>query len=109
MIDLYRNIKHFRIRMGLSQKELAEKLGYKSPSTIAKIECGENDITQSKILAFAKALNTTPADLMGWTEEEAQLRDVLTGKLQDTLDSLNEQDKKAVLNFADYLISQHKP
>ena len=46
--------------------EAAKKLGYKSRSTIAKIEKGENDITQSKIAAFADALQTTPSYLMGW-------------------------------------------
>lgn len=39
----------------------------KSRSSIQKIEKGENDIPQSKIKAFAVALNTTPEYLMGWT------------------------------------------
>lgn len=65
MIPLYQNIKNRRIEIGMSQEELAEKLGYKSRSTIAKIEAGINDITQSKIIAFAKALNTTVGYLMG--------------------------------------------
>jgi transcriptional regulator with XRE-family HTH domain len=43
-------------------------LGYDNPSTISKIESGKNDITQSKIVAFADALQTTPAYLMGWAE-----------------------------------------
>lgn len=65
-MDLYKRIKQRREELGMSQDELAKKLGYKSRSTIAKIEKGENDITQSKIAAFAKALNTTPSYLMGW-------------------------------------------
>jgi transcriptional regulator with XRE-family HTH domain len=56
----------------MSQDELASKLGYKSRSTIAKIESGENDITQSKIVEFAKALETTPAYLMGWDDIEPE-------------------------------------
>ncbi len=36
----------------MSQEELATKLGYKSRSTINKIEMGKNDITQSKIIAL---------------------------------------------------------
>lgn len=62
---LYENIRKRRKELGLSQKELADKLGYKSTSTIAKIENGTNDIPQSKIVAFAKALDTTPGKLMG--------------------------------------------
>lgn len=48
----------------MSQEELAQKLGYKSRSTIAKIESGENDLTQKKVAAFAKALNVSIDFLM---------------------------------------------
>lgn len=65
MSSLGENIKNRRIELGLSQEELADKLGYKSRSTIAKIESGINDLTQSKIAAFAKVLNTTRSQLMG--------------------------------------------
>lgn len=58
-----------RKEMGLTQEELAERLGYKSKSTINKIELGINDIPQSKVVKFATALNTTPAYLMGWDEQ----------------------------------------
>lgn len=65
-MELYKRIKKRREELGISQDELAQKLGYKSRSTIAKIEKGENDITQSKIAAFAQALQTTPGELMGF-------------------------------------------
>jgi transcriptional regulator with XRE-family HTH domain len=58
-----------RKRIGLTQEELAKRMGYKSKSTINKIEMGINDIPQSKILQFAEVLGTTPAHLMGWDEE----------------------------------------
>ena len=61
-------IKEKREEMKLTQEELASMLGYKSKSTVNKIEMGVNDITQSKIVAFAKALNTTPSYLMGWED-----------------------------------------
>lgn len=70
MSNLYTNIKRRREELKMSQTELAKKLGYKDRSTIAKIESGENDLTQSKIIAFAQALNTTPAQLMGWEDNE---------------------------------------
>lgn len=67
-MELYKNIRNRRIELGLTQAELAEKIGYRSISTIAKIERGINDIPQSKIKAFADALNTTPGELMGEVE-----------------------------------------
>ncbi len=62
-------IKECRENLGLTQEQLAQKLGYKSKTTINKIEKGINDITQSKVKAFADVLNTTPAYLMGWDED----------------------------------------
>lgn len=49
----------------MTQSELAEIMGYADKSMIAKIEKGLVDLPQSKIIAFANALNTKPGDLMG--------------------------------------------
>lgn len=62
-------IKKRREELKLTQEELAEKLGYKSRSSINKIESGINDLPQSKIVEFAKVLKTTPSYLMGWEDE----------------------------------------
>jgi transcriptional regulator with XRE-family HTH domain len=64
------NILNRRKELGLTQEELAKRMGYKSKSTINKIEMGINDIPQGKIVKFAEALFTTPGHLMGWDEEE---------------------------------------
>lgn len=69
MLTLYHKIRQRREELGMTQDELARKMGYKSRSSINKIEKGENDIPQSKIMAFAAALETTPEYLMGWTVE----------------------------------------
>ena len=57
-----------REKRGMSQQELAEKVGFKTASAVNKIELGLRDLNQTKIMAFAKALHTTPAYLMGWEE-----------------------------------------
>lgn len=66
MLEAYKRIRDLRIAAGLSQDELAKKTGYNDRSSIAKIEAGKVDLTQSKLVAFANALNTTPGYLMGW-------------------------------------------
>lgn len=66
-ITLYQNIKRRRLQLGLTQSDLAKKLGYADKSAIAKIEKGMVDLPQSKIKAFADVLETTPAELMGWS------------------------------------------
>lgn len=69
MAGIGAKIKNKRLEMGMTQTELAKKMGYKSKSTINKIENGTNDIPQSKIVKFAEVLNTSIAYLMSWDEE----------------------------------------
>ena len=71
MATLYDRIRSRRTELGLTVEELAHKMGYKDKSSISKIENGKADIPQSKIAAFADALETTPAYLMGWEEQPA--------------------------------------
>lgn len=63
-------IKKRREQLGISQEQLANILGYKSRSSINKIELNHTDLPQSKIVALAKALSVTPAYLMGWEDLE---------------------------------------
>lgn len=66
MLELYRNIKMRREALGLTQAQLAELSGYADKTMISKIEKGAVDLSQSKIVAIAAALKTTPRALMGW-------------------------------------------
>ena len=75
MSTVGKNILKFRKELGWTQEELANRMGYKSKSTINKIEMGINDIPQSKIVKFAEVLGTTPAYLMGWEEEDTTTPD----------------------------------
>ena len=96
MLDLYINIKEKRKKLGLTQSELAKKLGYADKSMIAKIEQGKVDLPQSKIIAFAKALNTTPSELMGY---DAANRKYLADKpeLLEIYDQLVNRDDMVIL------------
>lgn len=60
MSNIGKKVKKQRISLGLTQEELARKLGYKSKTTINKIEAGVNDVPRKKINDFAIALETTP-------------------------------------------------
>ena len=87
MAKIGENIRKLREKRGLSQEELATRMGYKSKSTINKIELGINDVAQSKVERFAEVLGTTPAVLMGWVDEQ-------TSKKNDTLASIVLQLRK---------------
>ena len=53
------NIRKRRLELRMSQQDLADAMGYKTRSTVAKIESGENDVSQKKLQRFAAVLNTT--------------------------------------------------
>ena len=55
MSVLSARIRQRREALGISQEELAARLGYRSKSSITKIEKGINDIPQNKLLDFAAA------------------------------------------------------
>lgn len=74
-------IKQARQSRGWSQEDLALKMGYKSKSTINKIELGINDIPQSKVAKFAQVLGVTPGFLMGWVTEEDSVKNNQIAKL----------------------------
>jgi transcriptional regulator with XRE-family HTH domain len=65
-------IKQRRNELSWSQRDLAAKMGYNNNSTIARIEKGQVDIPQSRIVQFAEVLGVSVAYLMGWDEEIKQ-------------------------------------
>jgi transcriptional regulator with XRE-family HTH domain len=97
------NIAWMRKRLGWTQEELALKMGYKSKSTINKIELGINDIPQSKIAKFAEVLGTTPARLMGWEEENSPSEELQLTEgekiLLDLFRRVPEDDQRLVLQM----------
>ncbi|MEA4968004.1 MAG: helix-turn-helix transcriptional regulator [Bacteroidaceae bacterium] len=68
-MELGNRIKLRRKMLNMTQDELALKLGYKSGSSINKIELGLADIPQSKIKLFAKTLQTSPSYLINWNDD----------------------------------------
>lgn len=76
-----------RKELRLTQEELAAKMGYKSKSTINKIELGINDIPQSKIVKFAEVLDTSTAYLMGWEEEKKEKPAIMIDELKGLTDA----------------------
>ena len=66
MRNIGKIIKERRIELGLSQDELAKKVGYKSRTSICKIE-SNRDVPIYKIDTVAKALGIDTSELFGWS------------------------------------------
>jgi len=120
MDALCTRIKDARIAAGLSQKQLAERLGYKSTSAIARIENGDNNFPMSKVDAFADALGVHPSYLWNGNRENyhtdaetaelvRQLHD--TPELRVVMNStkkLTPEAVKEVQKFIDYQLAKEE-
>lgn len=61
-------IKQRRLELGLSQEDLAKRLGNKSRASVCTVEKDKEDLTTDRIRKYAEALETTPSYLMGWED-----------------------------------------
>ena len=91
-------VKYYREINGMTLQELADKSGYTSRSTVAKLEKGQVDAPQSKVKALAEALGVSPLDLLGRSPDRFQ-------PYIDRLSRLNEKDQERALKMIDGIIS----
>lgn len=120
----------------MSQDDLAKKVGYTSRSMISRIEAGQVDISQSKVKAFAAALDTTIDYLMDGKEETTGAHMMLAGEgaalpfnpsvlemigksvdesenasekeLLSLFHTMTETDKDKLLDYARYIVDSYK-
>ena len=97
-------IKNLRESKKMSQSELAGLVGYKDKTAIAKVESGKVDLPQSKIFAFAKALNTTTSYL--FSDEEANQPQTLAAHFDG--DDYTPEEMDEIKKFAEFVRSKRK-
>lgn len=84
-MDVGKRIKDRRKELGLSAERVAEIMGV-SPSTVYRYESQEiKGMSIEKIKPIAKALQTTPGYLMGWSEDPAVNLVTHTVELSETI------------------------
>lgn len=130
MTTIGERIKKRREELNMTQAELARILGYKSRTSVYKMELGERGLPQKKIKQIAEALHTTPEYIMGWEEKPKEKEQTsLTGKeeihervfkakevfrieldkskiyeaILKAISELDEDDQDKVLNYANTL------
>ena len=102
-MNIYERIKALRIKNGMSQYDLALKVGYEGRSAISKVEQGKRDISQSMIVKYAEALGVTPAYLLYGDEENPSTDNDGGEELVKVFNSLPLESQKQLLDFARYL------
>lgn len=111
-----------RNELGLSQKDLAQRLGYINHSSVAKVEAGKVDLPVSKVQEFAEALGVSVKYLMGidshadelaevydpFVQHLEMMKDKTTAELyREFLDlNLSPEELKALYKYAVFLVSQ---
>lgn len=90
MGDIGKRIRELREAQNLTQEELAKKCGYKSRSSINKIEL-QRDAPIKKLIPIALALGITPAELLGWDSDDNEVNEIA-----DTISS--HDDAKRVMD-----------
>lgn len=125
------NIKHFRKKCGLTQKELANKIGV-SQNAVYNWETGKRDLSIDMIEKIANILDVTPNQLIGWeplhaeplideqeteiehqakqTEKELELRklgyepvDLLESRTRAAFQKLNRKGRKRAVEYVEDL------
>lgn len=120
-----KRINTLRKERGMSIDDLADKLG-KNRTTIYRYENGDIENLPLDILdPLAKALNTTPAHLMGWDTKNMSSMRIIDGEKESTylctdatnvkhvdrwhkefgLDPFSDEEHEKLIEYAKFLIS----
>ena len=93
-------LREFRIKSGLTQEQLSEKLGI-SLKYISRIENGNNGIKTQTLIKYMNILGITPNTLYSKfiTNEEAKKNILLSEKIN----SLSDEKKEFVSSIIDLL------
>lgn len=89
-IALGLRVRARREELGMTQDELAHKLGYKNRSTVSGIESGTRTVRQELIPKLADVLQTSLSYILGSEQREKmdELMEVISGLSPEQLESL---------------------
>lgn len=108
--EIGKRIRTRRKQLKISQQELADKLGFKSRSSINKIEIGGRRINPEKIEEFAKALDTSVEYIMGLENEikiernNAETYDIFYNHILQFYNQLTDENKTVAENYLKFLL-----
>lgn len=105
-----KEIRRIRTELGLSQKQLAEKIGV-TAACVGNYECGVSFPKEEKLMALFTALNCTPNDLLGegYVEEDVLAHSADYARLDEQgrrrVDRITEQELSRCNNNREVLIA----
>ena len=110
-MDIGSRIKALREARGLTLEQVGAFVGV-NKATVQRYEIGNIDIKRNVAIKLAECLGTTPAYIMGWTDDPlagvSPAAPALPPQLQalaDALDQLNEEGQEKLLDYAADLVA----
>lgn len=98
-------IRKKRIEIGYSVDELADLLG-KNRATIYRYEKGDiENLPITTLEPLAKALKITPAELMGWDDDEPKDTGINTIAAH-AVGELTDEEQKKIIEYVKFIKSQ---
>ena len=95
-------IKIKREEKGLSQKELANLIGYESKTAISFIEADKRELPFEKLSEVAKVLEVSPNWLLGWSEEPILIKTDLSLTIEE-LEGLNSDQLARIRDYIQFI------
>lgn len=89
-----KRIREARDAAGLSQRELAEKLGYESSTAVSYLESGERKVSVVDLEKLSKILDKDIRYFIGQESEQANVRVALRAET-----GLDKKDQDAILHI----------
>lgn len=103
-------IKMLREAQNMTQEELAMSVGYKTRSSIAKIETGENDPTQKNLMRIAEVLGVSPGELIDDrepTEPATPAKTLEARLLANGVDKMPVHEREKALNMMKIMFTEY--
>ncbi|NCA93099.1 helix-turn-helix domain-containing protein [bacterium] len=111
-MNWYERVRERREQLKITQAALAKMVGYKSPTTITKIETGKTDIPSSQLLSISRALNCSPVWILGLSDNiYGTNKNILLPKeyeMMEVIKTLSEECKEKVLEYSLLLRQAYK-
>lgn len=105
-IIIGQRLRELRLKHNLEQIEVAQKLGYKSDTTISKWENGKNLPTGKKLILLAQLFNTTTDEILLGETTPTTAPNSLIEQISDKVVQLTEPNQKSVLRYSSELLDK---
>lgn len=99
-----------REELHISQRQLAEMLGYSTRTYVSRVELGTLPLAKERLPKWADALKTSVAYLLHEQEDAASVTvssDPLLDMLISNYDQMNADEKKILFDFSNLILKRY--